>query len=48
MYVYVCCSYECGQHETKARERKEALEDQAKDLQASLSRFEGRFVWRGN
>ena len=34
-------SYECGQHEAKARERKEELEGQAKEIQNSLSEFEG-------
>lgn len=35
------CSYECSGHEAKARERKEELEAQAKELQGSLEQFEG-------
>ena len=35
------CSYECSGHEAKARERREELDAQAKELQTSLEQFEG-------
>ena len=42
MYVLLHCSYECSGHEAKARERKEELEAQAKELQGSLEQFQGK------
>ena len=39
--LYGHCSFECSQHEAKARERKEELEGQAKEMQNSLAEFEG-------
>ena len=41
VYSLLLCSYECGQHEAKAKEKKEELEDQVKQLQSSLTEFEG-------
>ena len=40
--LHCACSYECSGHEAKARERKEELEAQAKELQTSLEQFEGK------
>ena len=40
--IVLHCSYECSQHEAKARERKEELEAQAKELQTALDQFEGK------
>ena len=39
-----CCSYECGEHEEKARERKEELEAQAKDHETVLAQISGTFL----